>query len=147
MGIKRIDFGSVEVKERGSFKPLADGSKVKAIVKSFKFDHASTGTPFIEVKFEIDDEDAVDVDGGRDFGSVWDKIYFSEKSVKMAKLKLKGLSVDVNNLVIESEDDLRDLVEELRESQVDSEVILVTEIHEWNEKLSTRVKFINVVEK
>ncbi len=148
MGITRIDFGSVELKERGSFKALEDGSKVRAIAKSFKYDKASTGTPYIEVKYEIDDEDAVDIDGGRDFGALWDKIYFSEKSVKMAKLKLKGLGVPVDELVIEDEDDLRDLVEQLRDDFTDQEVVLVTEnepSYKDESVMITRVKFINQV--
>ncbi len=149
MGITRIDFGSVELKERSTFKPLEDGSKVRAIAKSFKYDKAGTGTPFIEVKYEIDDDDAVDIDGGKDYGSIWDKIYFSSKSVKMAKLKLRGLGVDVDSLVIETEDDLRDLVETMRDEVTDQEVILVTE-NEPSFKdesvMITRVKFINSVD-
>jgi hypothetical protein len=148
MGITRIDFGSVELKERKAFKALADDSKVRAVAKSFKYDKANTGTPYIEVKYEIDDEDAVDIDGGTDYGSLWDKIYFSEKSVKMAKLKLKGLGVDVDALVIEDEDDLRDLVEHLRDDFTDQEVVLITE-NEPSFKdetvMVTRVKFINQV--
>lgn len=146
MGITRIDFGSVELKERKAFKALADGSKVRAVAKSFKYDKAGTGTPYIEVKYEIDDDDAVDIDGGRDFGGLWDKIYFSEKSVKMAKLKLKGLGVDVDSLVIESEDDLRDLVEMMRDEVTDTEVLLITENEPSFKDESvpvTRVKFIN----
>ena len=148
MGITRIDFGSVELKERKGFKALEDGSKVRAVAKSFKSDKAGTGTPYIEVKYEIDDEDARDIDGGTDYGSLWDKIYFSEKSVRMAKLKLRGLGVDVDSLVIESEDDLRDLVEVMRDEVTDQEVILVTE-NEPSFKdesvMITRVKFINEV--
>lgn len=146
MGITRIDFGSVELKERKSFKPLADGSKVRAVAKGFKYDKAQTGTPYIEVKYEITDDDAEDIDGGKDFGGLWDKIYFSEKSVKMAKLKLKGLGVDVDSLVIESEDDLRDLVEMMRDDITDTEVLLITENEEWNDEPRTRVKFINSID-
>ena len=61
MGVVRIDFGSVELKERKAFKALADGSKVRAITRGFKFGHAGTGTPFIEVKYEIDDDEARDI--------------------------------------------------------------------------------------
>lgn len=149
MGITRIDFGSVELKERGSFKALADGSKVRALPKTFKFDHSSQkGTPFIGVTYEVDDEDARDVDGGTDYGKLFQEIYITEKAVKMAKLHLKGLGVDVDNLIIEDEDDLRDLVEDLRATAVDVPVILQTE----NEPSfkdpdvpRTRVKFINQV--
>jgi hypothetical protein len=149
MGVVRIDFGSVELKERKAFKALADGSKVRAVTRGFKFGHAGTGTPFIEVKYEIDDDEARDIDGGTDYGSLWDKIYFSEKSVKMAKMKLKALGVDVDSLVIEDDQDLQDLVEDMRDSLVDRDVILVTE-NEPSFKDETvpitRVKFINEVD-
>lgn len=149
MGVVRIDFGSVELKERKAFKALADGSKVRAITRGFKFGHAGTGTPFIEVKYEIDDDEARDIDGGTDYGSLWDKIYFSPKAVKMAKMKLKALGVDVDSLVIEDDQDLQDLVEDMRDSLVDRDVILVTE-NEPSFKDETvpitRVKFINEVD-
>jgi arginyl-tRNA synthetase len=146
MGVVRIDFGSVELKERKAFKALADNSKVRAITRGFKFGHAGTGTPFIEVKYEIDDDEARDIDGGTDYGSLWDKIYFSEKSVKMAKMKLKALGVDVDSLVIEDDQDLQDLVEDMRDTLTDRDVVLVTE-NEPSFKDETvpitRVKFIN----
>lgn len=149
MGITRIDFGSVELKEGGR-KALKDGSKVRALPKSFKFDHSTQkGTPYIGVTYEVDDPDAEDYEGGKDYGKVFQEIYITDKAVKMAKLHLKGLGVDVDNLIVEDEEDLRDLVEDLRATAVDVPVLLVTENEESfkdPEVPRTRVKFINRVD-
>lgn len=146
MGLARIDFGSTEVKERKTFKPLADGSKVLAEAVKFEYKKSSNDNPMIAVTYKVTDENAKDVDGGTDFGNVFDNIVFSEGAAKMTKLKLLGLGYEVDDLVIETTDDVKDLVEDLKDNFLNKEVILVIDNQEWNDKVSSKAKFINRVE-
>lgn len=147
MGINyNVDLGGVEVKERKEYKLLdfEDGDAVEAVVKSFKFKVSSAKNPMVEVKYEITDDNYVDVDGGTDYGSVWDNIVFTEKAAKMAKLKLLGLGYDgVNDLKIESKEDFLDFVEDLKDNYLDTPVVLILEHDEYNGKTKAKVRFVN----
>lgn len=162
MGVSRIDFGNdVEI---------ASGSKVKALATSpstgwlaevvdAKFKVASsTKNVGIEVTYKVTDEDAVDIEGNSFVGKKqWDSIWFSTKSLKMTKIKLRGLfGTDfVDNLIIEDEDDIKALATQIRDEVRGSEVSLVTEAEEDNygtgeyddgtQKYKSNVKFVNEV--
>lgn len=143
--VARLDFGSVDTKSGGR-KALKDGSKVLAEAKKFEFKTSQAGNWMIKVQYEVTDESAEDVDGGTEFGRVFDNIVFTEKAVKMAKLKLKGLGYDgLDDLVIETAEDVKDLVEDLTDNYTDKEVVLVTENEDYNDKPSTKVRWVNEV--
>jgi hypothetical protein len=143
MGIK-IDFGSVEVSERGKAGALSEGTW-EAEPTEFKFSIAKTGTRQIEMTFKVTDEDAVDVDGNSFTGlRVWDSMYFTEKSAKMTKMKLKGLGYPVDDLVVSDDDDIQDLAADLTDSYLQTPVKLVTGLEDRdNGTQRARVKFIN----
>lgn len=154
MGIKMIDFGSIELKEKGAGKALkaSDKDGWLAEVQSFKFSKAKTGTLQIEITFKVTDEKAEDIEGTSFTGKrVWDRMFFTEKSAKMTKMKLRGLGYPVNDLVVEGEDDIQDLAEELNDSYVEAKVRLVTEVQDSGYRKDndgkpvkeTRVSFIN----
>jgi hypothetical protein len=145
MGIARLDFGSVEVKSGGGRKALKDGSKVLAEAKKFEFKTSQAGNPMIAVQYEVVDENAEDVDGGQDYGRLFDNIVFTEKAVKMAKLKLKGLGYEVDDLVIEDVEDVKDLAEDLRENFMDQPVVITVENEEYNDVERSKVRWINEV--
>jgi hypothetical protein len=156
MGIKRIHFGEdVETNSRGKVKALADSPKAgwEAQLLEAKYKEAKSGNIGIGLVFKVVDEEAVDIDGNSFTGfKQWDDIWFTGKSLKMTKLKLAGLGVDVDNLVIESEEDVQDLAQDLND-QVGLEIALVTETEEddygtgqyddGTQKYRSRVKFIN----
>lgn len=157
MGIKRIDFGNDVEVGGGKVKALASSPKNGwlAEVLDAKYKVAKTGNVGIEITYKITDEEAVDIDGVSFKGKKqWDTIWFSEKSLKMTKIKLRGLGVDVENLIIESEEDVQDLAEQLRDDR-GIEVSLVTEAEEDNygtgeyddgsQKYKSNVKFVNEV--
>lgn len=153
MGIKMIDFGSIELKERNKAKALAESEKSGwgAEPVSFKYSVAKTGTRQIEVKYKVTDENAVDVDGETFTNMhVWDSLYFTEKSAKMTKLKLRGLGYPVNDLIISSDEDIQELAETLNDEYIQLPVRLVTEVEDQDgeyddgtAKKRARVKFIN----
>lgn len=160
MGIKRVDFGQdVEVAKGGKVKALQTSPSKGwlAEVLDVKYTESkSSDNVGIEVTFKVTDEDAVDVAGTSYTGKKeWDRIWFSGKSLKMTKIKLAGLGVDVENLIIESEEDVKDLAEQLRDEARGLEVSLVTEAVEDNygggeypdgtQKYKSNVKFINEV--
>ena len=160
MGIKRVDFGQdVQVNKGGKVKALATSPSKGwlAEVLDVKYTASkSSDNVGIEVTFKVTDEDAVDVAGNEYTGKKeWDRIWFSGKSLKMTKLKLEGLGVDVENLIIETEEDVQDLAEQLREEARGMEVSIVTEAVEDNygggeypdgtQKYKSNVKFINEV--
>lgn len=146
MGMSRLDIGGAEV-AAGGRKALKDGSKVLAEATGFKFKTSQAGNPMIAVTYKVTDEKAEDVDGGQDFGRLFDNIVFSEKAVKMAKSKLLGLQYDgVSDLVIEDVEDVKDLASDLQENYVGTEVVLVTENEEYNDKVSSKVRFVNAVD-
>lgn len=158
MGIKRIHFGEdVETSSRGKRAALASSPKQgwEAQLLEAKYKEAKSGNVGIELTFKVVDEEAVDVDGQEFTGlKQWDSIWFGEKSLKMTKLKLAGLGVDVDNLIIETEEDVQDLAQDLN-SEAGLEVALVTEAEEDDYKNGRRdagddttyyrsnVKFIN----
>lgn len=147
MGMSRLDIGGTDVKAGGTFKALKDGSKVLAEAKKFEFKTSQAGNPMIKVTYEVTDENALDVDEGTDYGNLFDNIVFTEKAIKMAKSKLMGLRYDgVQTLVIDDVQDVKDLAEDLRDNYVGQEVILVTENEEYNDKWSSKVRFVNAVE-
>ena len=158
MGIKRVDFGQDVQVGGGKVKALATSPKNGwlAEVLDAKYVVAGTGNVGIEVTYKVTDEEAVDIEGTSFTGKKqWDKIWFSEKSLKMTKLKLRGLGIDVENLIIEVEEDVKDLAEQIREDR-GLEVSLVTEAEEDNygsgeypdgtQKYKSNVKFINEVQ-
>src|ERR1043165_3570636 len=146
MGIARLDIGATEVKTGGGRKALVDGSKVLAEAKKFEFKTSQAGNPMIKVTYEVVDEDAVDVDGGTDFGRLFDNIVFTEKAVKMAKLKLIGLGYEVDDLVIEEIQDVKDLAEDLTDNFTDQPVVIQVENEEYNGNEQSRVKWVNPVD-
>jgi hypothetical protein len=146
MGIARLDFGSVEVKSGGGRKALAEGSKVLAEAKKFEFKTSQAGNPMIAVTYEVTDENAVDIDGGTEYGRLFDNIVFTEKAAKMAKLKLKGLGYEVDQLVIEDVEDVKDLAEDLKDNFTDQEVYLTTENEEYNDVVRSKVRWVNEVQ-
>lgn len=147
MGMSRLDIGGAEVQVGGGRKALADGSRVLAEAKKFEFKTSQAGNPMIKVTYEVTDENAKDVDGGTDYGRVFDNIVFTEAAVKMAKSKLLGLRYDgISDLVIEDVQDVKDLAEDLKDNYIGQEVVLVTENEEYNEKVSSKVRFVNAVD-
>lgn len=160
MGIKRVDFGQdVQVASGGSVKALqtSPSSGWLAEVLEVKYvTSKSSDNVGIEVTYKVTDEEAVDIEGASFTGKKqWDKIWFSGKSLKMTKIKLAGLGVDVETLVIEDEADVQDLAAQLREEALGLEVSLVTEAEEDNygtgeykdgtQKYRSNVKFVNEV--
>ncbi len=146
MGIARLDIGNTEVKTGGAGKALKDGSKVLAEAKNFKFETSQAGNPMITVTYGITDEAAEDVDGGTDYWkTLKDRIVFTEKAVKLAKLKLIGLGYEVDDLVIEDVEDVKDLAEDLQENFIDQPVVLQVENEDYNDKPSSKVKWVNAV--
>lgn len=160
MGIKRIDFGNdVEVAKGGKVKALQTSPKsgwLAEVLDAKYTTSKSTDNVGIEVTYKITDEEAVDIDGNPFTGKKqWDTVWFSEKSLKMTKLKLAGLGVEVETLIIEDEADVQDLAEQLREETRGLEVSLVTEATEDNygsgtyddgtQKYRSNVKFVNEV--
>jgi hypothetical protein len=149
MGINvSIDLGATEVKDRREFKPLniEEGEKlrVRAEAKGFKFKKSQNGNYMVEVKFEVDEEDAVDIDGGSDVGSIFDNMVFTAKAAKLLKLKLRGLSYDgAETLVINDVDDIKELVEDLKENYVGQPVELTVYNEEYDGKVRTKVQWIN----
>lgn len=144
MGIPRLDFGSVETKSGGR-KALVDGSKVLAEARKFEFKTSQAGNPMIKVTYEVVDENATDVDGGKEYGRLFDNIVFTEKAVKMAKLKLKGLGYEVDDLVIEEVEDVKDLASDLTDNFMDQPVNIEVENEEYNDNMQSRVKWVNAV--
>lgn len=145
MGLARIEFSSVEIKSGGR-KALKDGSKVLAEATKFEFKTSAAGNAMIKVQYKVTDEEAVDVDGGTDFGPLYDNIVFAATSAKMAKLKLKGLSYDgLDDLVIEDVQDVKDLAADLRDNYVGQEVVIEVVNEEYEEKVSSKVKWVNSV--
>lgn len=147
MGINRvIDLGSVEGPARPSRVPLAEGTWLAEVTK-FSFVEANSGNVGIEVIYKVTDDEAVNTDGEPFKGRVWDTLWFSDKSLKMTKGKLQALGVDVNSTVIESDDDLKDFVADLKDNFVGAEVKIVTEVEESEYQGKTRerarVKFVN----
>jgi hypothetical protein len=144
MGIARLDIGGTQV--GGGRKALADGSKVLAEARKFEFKTSQAGNPMIAVTYEVVDDNAVDVDGGTEYGRLFDNIVFTEKAVKMAKLKLIGLGYEVDDLVIEDVEDVKDLAEDLKENFIDQPVVIEVENEEYNDKVRSKVKWVNAVE-
>lgn len=158
MGIKRVDFGNDVQVGGGKVKALATSPKSGwlAEVLDAKYKVAKTGNVGIEVTYKVTDEDAVDVEGTSFTGKKqWDTIWFSDKSLKMTKIKLRGLGVDVENLIVETEEDIQDLAQQIQEDR-GLEVSLVTEAEEDNygsgeyedgtQKYKSNVKFVNEVQ-
>ena len=146
MGIARLDIGAAEVKTGGGRKALVDGSKVLAEAKKFEFKTSQAGNPMIKVRYEVVDDNAVDVDGGTEYGNLFDNIVFTEKAVKMAKLKLIGLGYEVDDLVIESVEDVKDLAEDLQDNFLDQPVMIEVENEDYEGKPQSRVKWVNRVD-
>jgi hypothetical protein len=144
MGIARLDIGGTEVKTGGRLA-LKDGSKVLAEAKKFEFKTSQAGNPMIAVQYEVIDEDAVDVEGGQNYGRLFDNIVFTEKAVKMAKLKLIGLGYEVDDLVIEDVQDVKDLADDLKENFIDQPVVIEVENETYNDKEKSKVKWVNQV--
>lgn len=147
MGINRvIDLGAVEGPAKPSRVPLAEGTWL-AETSKFSFVEANSGNVGIEIVFKVTDDDAVNEDGEPFKGRVWDTMWFSDKSLKMTKGKLQSLGVDVDSVVVTSDDDLKDFVRDLKDDFMGVEVKIVTEIEEseyqGKERRKTRVKFIN----
>jgi hypothetical protein len=147
MGINRvIDLGSVEGPAKPSRVPLAEGTWLAEATK-FSFVEANSGNVGIEVVYKVTDDEAVNTDGEPFKGRVWDTLWFSDKSLKMTKGKLQALGVDVDSTIIESDDDLKDFVADLKDNFIGTEVKLVTEVEEseynGKERVRARVKFVN----
>jgi hypothetical protein len=146
MGIARLDIGGAEIKGGGGRKALKSGSKVLAEAKKFEFKTSQAGNPMIAVQYEVVDENAEDVDGGQEFGRLFDNIVFTEKAVKLAKLKLIGLGYEVDGLVIEDVADVKDLADDLKENFIDQPVLIEVENETYNEVERSKVKWVNAVE-
>jgi hypothetical protein len=162
MGIKRIDFGQdVEVAKGGKVKALASSpsSGWLAEVLEAKYVTAkNTDNVGIEVTYKVTDEEAVDIDDNSFTGKKqWDTMWFGSGSQKINKIKLTALigEDETNALVIESEEDVKDLAERLRDECRGLEVSLVTEAEEnsygtgtyddGTQKFKSEVKFVNEV--
>jgi hypothetical protein len=150
MGINRvIDLGTVEGPAKPSRVPLAEGTWLAEAAK-FSFVEANSGNVGIEVVYKVTDDEAVNEDGEPFKGRVWDTMWFSEKSLKMTKGKLQGLGVDVDSVVVTSDEDLKDFVADLKDNFVGAEVKVVTEVEEseyqGKERRKARVKFINSID-
>lgn len=157
MGLKRVDFGNdVETAARVKALKTSPGTGWLAELLEAKYTTSkSSDNVGIELVFKVTDEDATDIDGTPFTGKKqWDRIWFSEKSLKMTKIKLAGLGIDVDTLIIEDEADVQDLAADLREN-AGLEVSLVVEAKEDNygtgeywdgtQKYKTDVKFINAI--
>lgn len=160
MGLNRvIDFGKdVQVASGGKVKALQTSPKTGWLAEVLAAKYVtskSSDNIGIEVTYKVTDEAAVDIDGESFTGKKqWDTVWFSEKSLKMTKIKLDGLGVDVDNLVIADDADVQDLAEHLR-GEIGREVVLVTEAEEDNygtgeypdgtQKYKSNVKFVNQV--
>lgn len=161
MGLNRvIDFGKdVEVASGGKVKALQTSPKggwLAEVVGAKYVTSKSTDNIGIEVTYKVTDEEAVDIEDTSFTGKKqWDTVWFSEKSLKMTKIKLAGLGVDVDNLVIADEGDVQDLAEQLRD-EVGREVYLVTEAErdtygngqydDGTDKYKSQVRFVNAVD-
>lgn len=147
MGMSRLDIGGAEASGGGGRKPLKDGSKVLAEAAKFEFKTSQAGNPMIKVRYKVTDENAEDVDGGKDYGQLFDNIVFSEKAIGITKGKLQALQYDgLSDLVVEDVEDVKDLAADLQDNYVGQEVVLVTENEEYNDKWSSKVKFVNSVD-
>lgn len=159
MGIKRVDFGQ-DVQVGGKTKALQTSPKEGWLAEVLEANYkvAKSGNVGIELVYKVTDEEAVDIDGTVFTGKKqWDSIWFGEKSLKITKLKLIGLlgAEEVDNLVIETEEDVKDLASHLRDEVRGAEVALVTEAEEdtygtgeyedGTQKFRSNVKFINSV--
>lgn len=147
MGINRvIDLGTVEGPAKPSRIPLAEGTWLAEAAK-FSFVEANSGNVGIEVVYKVIDDEAVNKDGEPFKGRVWDTMWFSDKSLKMTKGKLQSLGVDVDSVVITSDDDLKDFARDLKDDFTGTEVKIVTEVEEseyqGKTREKTRVKFVN----
>lgn len=160
IGLTRVDFGNdVDVASGGKVKALASSEKtgwLAEVVGASFVTAKSTGNVGIEVIYKVTDEDAVDIDGNSFVGKKqWDKIWFGAKSLKITKIKLQGLGIDVDNLIIEVEEDVRDLAETIRDKALGQEVSLITEAREddygtgeyddGTQKYKSEVVFVNAV--
>ena len=162
MGIKRIDFGNdVEVSKGGKVKALASSPSsgwLAEVLEAKYITSKSSDNVGIEVVYKVTDEEAVDIDGTPFTGKKqWDRMWFGSGSQKINKIKLTALigEDETNALVIESEEDVKDLAERLRDESRGMEVALVTEAKEDNygsgtyddgtQKFKSEVKFVNEV--
>ena len=162
MGIRRIDFGQdVEVASGGKVKALQSSPSsgwLAEVLEAKYITSKSSDNVGIEVVYKLTDEEAVDIDGTSFTGQKqWDRMWFGSGSQKINKIKLTALigADEVNALVIESEEDVKDLAERLRDECRGLEVSLVTEAKEDNygsgtyddgsQKFKSEVKFVNEV--
>lgn len=162
MGIKRIDFGQdVEVASGGKVKALQSSPSagwLAEVLEAKYITSKSTDNVGIEVVYKVTDEEAVDIEGNSFTGKKqWDRMWFGSGSQKINKIKLTALigADETNSLVIESEADVQDLAERLRDETRGLEVSLVTEAKENNhgggtyddgtQKYKSEVKFVNEV--
>lgn len=160
MGIKRVDFGNDVEIASGKVKALqtspSAGWLAEVLDAKYKASK-STDNVGIEVTYKVTDEEAVDIEGTVFTGKKqWDTIWFGGKSLKMTKIKLRGLlgHDEVESLIIETEEDIKDLAEQIRENR-GLEVSLVTEAQEdsygtgtyddGTQKYKSNVKFVNEV--
>jgi hypothetical protein len=162
MGIKRIDFGQdVEIASGGKVKALASSPSsgwLAEVLDAKYITSKSSDNVGIEVVYKVTDEEAVDIDDTKFTGKKqWDRMWFGSGSQKINKIKLTALigADETNALVIESEEDVKDLAERLREEVRGAEVSLVTEAQEDNygsgtyddgtQKFKSEIKFVNEV--
>lgn len=162
MGIKRIDFGQdVEVASGGKVKALQSSPSagwLAEVLEAKYITSKSSDNVGIEVVYKVTDEEAVDIEGTSFTGKKqWDRMWFGSGSQKINKIKLTALigADETNSLVIESEADVQDLAERLRDETRGLEVSLVTEAKEDNygsgtyddgtQKFKSEVKFVNEV--
>jgi hypothetical protein len=162
MGIKRIDFGNdVEVSKGGKVKALQSSPSagwLAEVLEAKYITSKSSDNVGIEVIYKVTDEEAVDVEGTAFTGKKqWDRMWFGSGSQKINKIKLTALigEDETNALVIESEEDVKDLAERLRDECRGLEVSLVTEAKEddygngqyddGTQKYKSEIKFVNEV--
>ncbi len=147
MGIARLDIGAAEVKQGGrKALNIENNAKFLCEARKFEFKTSQAGNPMINVQYEVVDENATDVDGGQEYGRLFDRIVFTEKAIKMAKLKLIGLGYEVDDLVIEDVQDVKDLAEDLKDNFMDQPVQIEVENEDSTEYgLRSNVKWVNAV--
>ncbi len=162
MGIKRIDFGQdVEIASGGKVKALQSSPSagwLAEVLEAKYITSKSSDNVGIEVVYKLTDEEAIDIEGTPFTGKKqWDRMWFGSGSQKINKIKLTALigSDETNALVIESEEDVKDLAERLRDECRGMEVSLVTEAKEdsygsgtyddGTQKYKSEVKFVNEV--
>lgn len=122
----------VNLKSSNSRNPLKEG-EWEAVVKEVKSGETKVkGTPYVEFVYQVTDEDAVDTEGNRYKGRVWDKYFVTETATWRLKKLVSALGGELPD--DDAEVDLADLAEDLAEQFVGNDVKVKTSLREHDEK-------------